>query len=149
MPRKSLLFLLCITFGGCVYLRFLELRHQFANFGSYFQIEEKGGIALVFLKPVLLSEDIAWLMGGKPIYEKETEGETVWKYVFKKQPPNLDKEDFDIPVFLFLKTTGLLGFLFQRGFLSIFLNRYLPECLDPLEVQRLASYHGKSHQGLK
>jgi len=149
LPRKSLLFLLCITFGGCVYLRFLELRHQFANFGSYFQIEEKGGIALVFLKPVLLSEDIAWLMGGKPIYEKETEGETVWKYVFKKQPPNLDKEDFDIPVFLFFKNNRLVRVSFPERFLKYFSKPLLARVLGSVGSAEVSKLSRKITSGVK
>ncbi|GBD38812.1 hypothetical protein HRbin37_01072 [bacterium HR37] len=149
LPRKSLFFLLCITFSGCVYLRFLEVKRQFANFGSYFQIEEKGGITLVFLKPVLLSEDIAWLMGGKPIYEKKTEEETVWKYVFKKQPPNLDREDFNIPLFLFFKNNRLVRVSFPERFLKYFSKPLLAKMLGSVGSAEVSKLSRKITSGVK
>jgi len=55
-----LLAALCLLLGGCVYLRLLELKHQFADFDRYFAVIETDGLTLTMKKPVLLVDDLAF-----------------------------------------------------------------------------------------
>ena len=50
----------CLTLGGCIYLRLLELRNQLAEFGRYFEADLRDGVKITCRKPVLLDEDMAF-----------------------------------------------------------------------------------------
>jgi hypothetical protein len=49
-----------LLLGGCVYLRLLELKHQFANFDRFFAVDDTNGLTLTLQKPVLQVEDLAF-----------------------------------------------------------------------------------------
>ena len=93
-------FLISIT--GCVYLHLLEVRRQLFNFEDNFEIRDQNELTLVFLKPVLLTEDIIWLTELGPTSEEETGQGKLWKYTFEKQysGPKDEKGDFDIPIIM-------------------------------------------------
>lgn len=93
-------FLISIT--GCVYLHLLEVRRQLSNFENNFEIRDQNELTLVFLKPVLLTEDIIWLTELGPTSEEETGQGKLWKYTFEKQysGPKDEKGDFDIPIIM-------------------------------------------------
>jgi hypothetical protein len=52
--------LVCLTLGGCIYLRLLELRNQLASFDRYFEADLRDGVKITCRKPVLLDEDMAF-----------------------------------------------------------------------------------------
>jgi hypothetical protein len=52
--------LVCLTLGGCIYLRLLELRNQLAGFDRYFETDLRDGVKISCRKPVLLDEDMAF-----------------------------------------------------------------------------------------
>jgi hypothetical protein len=52
--------LFCLTLGGCIYLRLLELRNQLADFERYFEADLREGVKITCRKPVLLDEDMAF-----------------------------------------------------------------------------------------
>ncbi|MER3445374.1 MAG: hypothetical protein C4291_00410 [Candidatus Dadabacteria bacterium] len=95
-----ILFLISIT--GCVYLHLLEVRRQLSSFENNFEIRDQNGLTLVFLNPVLLTEDIIWLTEIGPTYEEETGHGRLWRYIFEKQYPGPrdEKGDFDIPIIM-------------------------------------------------
>src|SRR5579884_1856892 len=76
---------LLISITGCVYLHLLEVRRQLSNFEDNFEIKDQNELTLVFLKPVLLTEDIIWLTELGPTSEEGTEQGKLWKYTFEKQ----------------------------------------------------------------
>ena len=53
------LFLMAVI-SGCVFLRLLEVKRQLNDFNNYFQINDQNEFSLVFLKPVLHTDDILW-----------------------------------------------------------------------------------------
>jgi hypothetical protein len=112
-------FLISIT--GCVYLHLLEVRRQLSNFENNFEIRDQNELTLVFLKPVLLTEDIIWLTELGPTSEEETGQGKLWKYTFEKQysGPKDEKGDFDIPIImLFQKDNKLREIRFPERFLE-------------------------------
>lgn len=112
-------FLISIT--GCVYLHLLEVRRQLSNFENNFEIRDQNELTLVFLKPVLLTEDIIWLTELGPTSEEETGQGKLWKYTFEKQysGPKDEKGDFDIPIImLFQKDDKLREIRFPERFLE-------------------------------
>jgi hypothetical protein len=88
-----------------VYLHLLEVRGQLSKFEDNFEIRDQNEFTLVFLNPVLLTEDIIWLTELGPTYEEETGQGKLWKYIFEKQysGPKDEKGDFDIPIVMFFQ----------------------------------------------
>jgi hypothetical protein len=52
--------IVCLTLGGCIYLRLLELRNQLAGFDRYFETDLRDGVKIICRQPVLLDEDMAF-----------------------------------------------------------------------------------------
>jgi hypothetical protein len=96
------------------------VKNQLSDFDSNFQIKEERGLTLVFLKPVLLTKDIIWLMKSEPISKQQTNGGELWKYVLEKQYPGQKNEEgnFDIPIFMLFKDDKLNEISFPERFLT-------------------------------
>ncbi|HTB80303.1 MAG TPA: hypothetical protein VK717_05395 [Opitutaceae bacterium] len=60
LARLALLLGACLLLEGCVYLRLLELKHQFADFDRFFAVDDSDGLTLTLKKPVLETEDLAF-----------------------------------------------------------------------------------------
>ncbi|MGA3006758.1 MAG: hypothetical protein ABSE59_02585 [Opitutaceae bacterium] len=60
LRRLAPLLALGLLLSGCVFLRLLELQHQFAEFDRYISVSEKAGLTFTFKQPVLLVEDMAF-----------------------------------------------------------------------------------------
>ncbi len=118
---------------GCVYLRLLQVKRQLSDFNSYFQIEDQDKLTLVFLKPVLLPNDITWLMKNTPMSRKETEIGELWEYILEKQYSDVNDQegDFDIPIYMVFVNNKLNQISFPERFL-----KYLSK---PLLARMLAS----------
>ena len=84
---------------SCVYLRFLKVKNQMADFNENFEISEENGLSLIFLNPVLHPGDMVWLMGTEPTIKEVGDDKVVWIYELVKRYRNKknDKENFDIP----------------------------------------------------
>ena len=94
---------------SCVYMRFLKVKNQMANFSENFEIDDKDGLSLIFLNPVLRPGDMVWLMGTEPTIMEKNESGEVWVYELVKRYKNINKEEknYDIP-FKLIFTDGKL-----------------------------------------
>lgn len=75
--------LLC---SGCVYLRLLELKRQFAQFERYFALQTDDGLRLICQTPVLFMEDIRWI-GLRPETTRKLGRAEQWHVRWVKQLP--------------------------------------------------------------
>ncbi|ATC65454.1 hypothetical protein CMV30_16710 [Nibricoccus aquaticus] len=50
-----------LLLSGCVYLRLLDLKRQFARFDTHFKADTSDGVRIECLKPILLPDDVRWL----------------------------------------------------------------------------------------
>ena len=64
--RYVLLAALLLSLNGCVYLRLLELKNQFAEFDKYFRVEAGEHFVVRFLHPVLYLDDFSELAKIEP-----------------------------------------------------------------------------------
>jgi hypothetical protein len=90
-----------------------------SDFSSYFQITEERGLTLVFLKPVLRTDDIVWLMRNLPASQEKTERGALWQYDFEKEYLQSKKEEgnFDIPISMLFEDDKLRQVSFPERFL--------------------------------
>ena len=68
--------------SGCVWLRLLSLRDQFADFDRAITVPDGPGIELRFRRPVLLAEDLATLIKARPTATVTLAETTVQSYAF-------------------------------------------------------------------
>ncbi|MGI9553663.1 MAG: hypothetical protein ACR2NC_01960 [Thermodesulfobacteriota bacterium] len=107
---------------GCVYLRFLKVKNQMADFNKNFEITEENGLSLNFLNPVLKKKDMVWLMGTEPTI-KESEGDpSVWVYELKKRyrGKTTEKKIYDIPLRLKYENNRLTALTLPERFTKYF-----------------------------
>ena len=71
-----------LVLTGCVWLRLLDLKNQFAQFDRYIEVPDGPGIELRFRTPVLLEGDLDRLIRGEPTATAEGGGTTVRSYAF-------------------------------------------------------------------
>jgi hypothetical protein len=110
MKMKRCALLIALAFltqplWGCIYLRLLEVKFQLSDFDKYLRLGDKEGLDLIFLKPVLLKEDILYLVRRGPTTIWESPESSIWQFYFQKrgEGKNRSEEEFDVPVDLFLK----------------------------------------------
>lgn len=84
--RVAVLLLLAATFlcSGCVYLRLFELKRQLNRFDRFFALQDRDGLALTCLTPVVRSNDIRWI-GVKPESTKRIGQAEQWQVRMVKQ----------------------------------------------------------------
>ena len=117
-----ILFLFCLlNISGCVYLRLLRVKSQLFSFEKYFRIENQNGLTLIFLKPLLLSEDLLTLAKRGPTTKVEVGGGELWRYFFLKQYQVQKDEsgDFDIPLDMIFQNNKLCKVKLPERFLRI------------------------------
>ena len=142
------------TVTGCVYLRFLKLKNQMADFNKNFEITEDKGLSLVFLNPVLKKSDMVWLMGTEPTIMEVDGNPDRWIYELKKRYRGKKKEegDFDIPLDLTYKKNKLTVFTMPERFTKYFSKSLFEKFLSTLgqaeidkgEKQANSTYEGAS-----
>ena len=112
--------LLALSLKGCVYLRLLEVKSHLSQFEKYFHLENKESLHLIFLKPILLREDILHLAKGGPTTIQESSEGAVWHYLFQKRPhgENYGQSEFDVPVDLFFVGERLNKITFPKKFIE-------------------------------
>jgi hypothetical protein len=132
MNRRALLIALAFltqSLWGCVYLRLLEVKFQLSDFDKYLRLEDKEGLDLIFLKPVLLKEDILYLAKRGPTSILESPQSSIWQFYFQKrgEGKNRSEEEFDVPVDLFFESETLTMVRFPRRFVEILPRRFIVE----------------------
>ncbi|MFT3867129.1 MAG: hypothetical protein QM715_01405 [Nibricoccus sp.] len=87
-PRFAPLLLIALTLvlSGCVYLRLLDLKKQFARFDENFVLLPGDDFELRFLKPVLTASDVRWL-GAEPKTVRPWKDGEEWSIRWVKTPP--------------------------------------------------------------
>ncbi|MGQ0794241.1 MAG: hypothetical protein ACT4NX_09205 [Deltaproteobacteria bacterium] len=128
------LFVAALVVSGCIYSRLLDVKGQLSEFDKNFRIEERRGLAMVFLNPTLLGGDIVWLMTTEPLSKKLYKEGELWEYLLEKQyQPGAAKEGgkFDIPVYMLFRDDKLAEITLPERFL-----RYLSK---PLLARMLSS----------
>ncbi len=136
--KISIIFLLFIVSStGCVYLRLLKVKRQLNDFENNFALNDENGLKFVFKNPVLLSDDIIWLMKNDPLSREQTENGEIWVYVLEKQylDENTDKVNYDIPILFYVRDDKLVEMTFPE--------RFLKNLSKPLLIKMLGSM-GKS-----
>lgn len=78
--------LVLILGTGCVYLRLLELKRQFAQFERFFALQTEDGIRLLCQTPVLSMDDVRWI-GLRPETTKQLGQAELWHVRWVKQLP--------------------------------------------------------------
>ena len=86
LPAASLLFVGLLLLSGCVWLRLLSLKDQFADFDRWIEVPPEPGLELRFRRPVLLAEDLDTLITGKPTASASADDVTVQSYAFSHIP---------------------------------------------------------------
>lgn len=138
----SILILLLIGMTGCVYLRFLKVKHQLEHFDKNFEIDDSGGLTLIFLNPVLEDGDIEWLMSSKPEKNSSENGERILTYILEKRYFRVknDSENYDIPVRFIIKDGRLSTVTLPERFLKYFSKALFKNLLNSFgkaEIKKL------------
>ncbi len=112
---------LIILTTGCVFFRLLEVKRQLNDFNSNFQINDQNEFSLVFLKPVLRTEDIKWLAKRPPTSKEVKDQGEVWTYLFEKDYRGQKDEEanFDIPIIMYFQKDKLNEIRFPERFLKV------------------------------
>ncbi len=77
-----------LSLSGCVYLRLLSLKKQFADFDRFVRVEVTDSFTAHFNKPVIYNEDIITLSKLPPSIIEKMGYEESWTYLFKKLDSN-------------------------------------------------------------
>jgi len=127
------LLLIILTLSSCIFFRMLEVRDQLNYFETNFDLNDERGLTLVFKNPVLLSDDVIWLMKGSPVFVKPEQDGQLWTYVFQKQHTiSQDEGDkYDMPILMVMEDDKLTEVTFPE--------RFLKNLSIPLLKQMLAS----------
>ena len=136
--KISIILLIFIVLStGCVYLRLLKVKRQLNDFENNFELNDQNGLKFAFKNPVLLSDDIIWLMKHDPLSREQSENGEIWVYVLEKQylDDNADKVNYDIPIIFYVRDDKLVEMTFPE--------RFLKNLSKPLLIKMLGSM-GKS-----
>lgn len=114
------LIFLILALTGCIFVRMLNVKDQLNDFDTNFDLNDEQGLTLVFKNPVLLSDDVIWLMKGSPGSVKLTEESEQWTYVFQKQHITSQDEgdEYDIPILMVMEDDKLAQITFPKRFLK-------------------------------
>ena len=145
--RRILIFfllILCLGAGGCRLFRFLEVRSQLGNFSENFSVSDHDGLRLIFKRPVLLAEDMRWLMVYSPPVKIRISEETeLWTYHLVKKYPGRRGEsgNFDLALGMKLCRGKLCEFAFPERFTKYINKEVLGKVMNSVgsaEVKKLA-----------
>lgn len=123
-PKRILASILLIAvilpLASCVFMRLYKVQNQLKSFEENFELSDEGGLTLVFLNPVLKSDDMIWLMKNGPYSIKETDRGESWTYVFEKQYllSNDENDEYDIPILMVMREDMLTEITFPERFLK-------------------------------
>ena len=141
----SFLLVLCLGVGGCRLFRFLEVKSQLGNFGENFSVSDHDGLRLIFKKkPVLLAEDIEWLMVySPPVKARISQDTELWTYHLVKRYPGRKSEsgNFDLDMGMKLCRGKLCEIAFPERFTKYINKEVLGKVMGSVggaEVKKLA-----------
>lgn len=141
-----------ITLSSCIFFRMLDVRDQLNDFETNFDLHDSRGLTLVFKNPVLLSDDVIWLMKGSPVSIKpEGEGQ-LWTYVFEKQYTTSQDEEgeYDIPILMVMQDDKLTEVTFPERFLknlSIPLLKEMLASMGNADISKLSRSASSKYTG--
>lgn len=109
-----------LLLGGCVYLRLLELKRQFAQFDRHFALQTTEGLRIVAQHPVLLMDDVRWI-GLRPETIKRLGRAEQWQVRWVKQlPPGVaEKATFYIALDLSFADGKLSGIAIPESYFAL------------------------------
>jgi len=98
----------------------LKVQGQLNDFETNFDLNDERGLTLVFKNPVLLTDDVIWLMKGSPVSVKPLDEGQLWTYVFQKQHTTSQEEGdtYDIPILMVMEYGRLTEVTFPERFLK-------------------------------
>jgi hypothetical protein len=82
MKRGSLFVFAAVA--GCLLDRLVEVRTRLCHFDENVRVTAVGGLQVDFLHPVLLEQDVVWLVGEAPAWVDADEDERVLHYVVER-----------------------------------------------------------------
>ena len=144
--RRILIFfllILCLGAGGCRLFRFLEVKGQLGNFSENFSVSDHDGLRLIFKKPVLLSEDMQWLMVySPPVKTRVSQEAELWTYHLVKKYPGRKSEsgNFDLALGMKLCSGKLCEVAFPDRFTKYINKEVLGKVMNSVgsaEVKKL------------
>lgn len=139
----SFLLVLCLGAGGCRLFRFLEVKGQLGDFSDNFSVSDHDGLRLTFKKPVLLSEDVKWLMvHSPPVKTRVAEDTELWTYHLVKKYPGRKSEsgNFDLAMGMKLCRGKLCEIIFPERFTRYITKEVLGKVMGSVggaEVKKL------------
>ena len=139
----SFLLILCLGAGGCRLFRFLEVKRQLGNFTENFSVSDHDGLRLTFKKPVLLAEDMAWLMVySPPVKTRVSQDTELWTYDLVKKYPGRKREsgNFDLDMRMKLCQGKLCEIIFPERFTKYITKEVLGKVMGSVggaEVKKL------------
>lgn len=103
-----------LLFGGCVFLRLLELKRQLAEFDRHVAVDTSDGLKLTFKEPVLLDRDLG-LLGLYPEMRRKLGVAERWDFRWVK-----DRAPGDVS-----------GVAYEQTAAFVFVNRRLTTLMIP------------------
>jgi hypothetical protein len=133
LAATAVLVAISLLFGGCVYLRLLELKHQIAAFDRNFAVQTDDGVRIVCLNPVLLSEDVRWL-GLTPEQVKTVGHAEQWQVRWVKQlPPGVHETGtYDIVITMMFAEDKLTRVAIPERYFAVMPKKLLVDLLRSL-----------------
>lgn len=130
----------------------LDVRDQLTDFETNFDLNDERGLALVFKNPVLLSDDVIWLMKGSPVSVKPEQDGQLWTYVFQKQHTVSQEEgnSYDIPILMVMQDDKLTEITFPKRFLknlSIPLLKKMLASMGNADISKLSKSASSQYTG--
>jgi hypothetical protein len=130
----------------------LDVRDQLNDFETNFDLNDERGLTLVFKNPVLMSDDVIWLMKGSPLSVKPEQEGQLWTYVFQKQYLTSQEEgdEYDIPILMVMEDDKLTEVSFPERFLnnlSIPLLKKILASMGNADISKLSRSASSKYEG--
>lgn len=84
---------LALALSGCLFNRAAEVKSQFCDFDANFSLRFADSAAVSFHHPVLLDEDVLWLIASEPTETMVSGNEKLMVFVMEKSGPAPDPVD--------------------------------------------------------
>lgn len=122
-----------LLLSGCVYLRLLELKRQFAQFDRHFALHTHDGLRVVAQHPVLFADDVRWI-GLRPETIKRLGQAEQWHIRWVKQlPPGVtDQGTFYVALDLTFAGGKLTGIAIPESYFKLLPKEFVVSMLRSL-----------------
>lgn len=112
---------LAVLLTGCIWMRLLSLKNQFADFDRNFKVDDRHGLAIQCLNPVLYDTDVRYLAEVDPTATATNVGQQTWFWTFQKlrAPTNSETGDYDLAFTTSFANQKLIGVALPERFLII------------------------------